>query len=244
MISSHSDCWIPVRSKPIDARVRLFCFPYAGGGASIFRSWSMPGIEICGIQLPGRESRIREIPLRSMDRLADQAAEAVSKYGDLPRAFYGHSMGALVAYELMARLGGTHLFVGGCASPRRVPAQQQLHRLPDAELMAAIASWNGTPEAVLREPELMALMLPALRADLEIFEQYSTGPETRLHCPVTAFAGDSDDRAPAASMEMWRSVTRGAFQLQVLEGGHFFLRDSRQALLGFIQRELGVEHRA
>ena len=241
MILSHSDRWIPVRSKPIDPRIRLFCFPYAGAGASIYRSWSISGIEVCGIQLPGREGRITEALYRSMDRLVDEAANAISRYDDLPRAFYGHSMGALVAYELIARLGGAHLFVSGCSSPRRVPAQQQLHRLPDAELIAAIASWNGTPEAVLREPELMSLMLPVVRADLEIFEQYATSSGTLLQCPITAIAGDSDDRAPAAGMENWRSVTKGPFRLHVIKGGHFFLRDSRQTLLELIQRELGVE---
>src|SRR5215217_254651 len=177
--------WLVKRKPNRRASVRLFCFPYAGGGDSIFRSWQeslSDTIEVCPVQLPGRGSRIAEPPYTEMDQLVRAAGQAIAPYLDKPFALFGHSMGALIAFEFARYLRKeysaepVHLFVSGRPSPQSTSEPLDLDQL-DTELPEILSSRNGRPAQSLKDPELMELVLPMLRADLALCESYSYAPE-------------------------------------------------------------------
>ncbi|HVE76616.1 MAG TPA: alpha/beta fold hydrolase, partial [Actinomycetota bacterium] len=172
--------WFQFLGADKDARVRLFGIPYAGGGASIFRPWAelLPApVQLCPVQLPGREWRIKETPATRMDDLVGALAEAVDPYTDLPFGLFGHSLGALVAFELARRLESegkppVHLFVSGHRAPQIPTSDRKLHQVPDSLFLMELRRLQGTPEEVLQNPELMRLIAPVLRADFEMAETY------------------------------------------------------------------------
>ncbi|HSE19636.1 MAG TPA: alpha/beta fold hydrolase [Pyrinomonadaceae bacterium] len=216
------------------ADVRLFCFPYAGGGDSIFHSWqqSVPAaIEVCPVQLPGRGSRIAEPPFTDISQLVCAAAQALPL--DKPFALFGHSMGALIAFELARYLRKEysaqplHLFVSGRPSPQTISESYELDQL-DAAL----------PEMLPGNPELMELVLPLLRADLAVCKSYVYTPQPPFSFPITAFGGLEDDGVPRHCLEGWREHTTGSFRLRFFPGDHFFLETCRLPLLEAISKEL------
>lgn len=227
--------WKPNRS----AGVRLFCFPYAGGGDSIFRSWQQSlsdTIEVCPVQLPGRGSRIAEPPCADINQLVRCAAQALAPYLDKPFALFGHSMGALIAFELARHMRREcsaqpiHLFVSGRPSPQTMSEPSDLDQL-DSEL----------PEMLrrqIRNPELRELVLPVLRADLALCKSYIYTPETPFLFPITAFGGLDDHGVPRHCLEGWREHTTGPFVLRMFPGDHFFLDTCRLLLLEAISKEL------
>lgn len=230
------------------ARLRLFCFPYAGGGASIFRTWSagLPAaVEVQAVQLPGREARWRDPAFRQLAPLADVLAAEIRPQLDRPAVFFGHSMGAALAFEVTRRLvraGGpvpVHLLVSGRNAPRVPDDEPPIYGLPRAEFLAELRQYAGTPEEVLANDELMDLVEPLLRADFELIETYAYEPDgTSLALPVTAFTGLDDHDVPLAKVEPWAAETAGPFRCHVLPGGHFFLNDHRAELLALVGREL------
>src|SRR5437763_15337105 len=168
--------WLVSRKPNPRARVRLFCFPYAGGGDSVFRAWQKglsEAIEVCPVQLPGRGARISEPPFTELSPLVRAAAQALAPHLDKPFAFFGHSMGALICFELARHLrkdGGpqpVHLFVSGRCGPQ-TPREPFAGDLPDSEFQEMLRRYNGTPEEVLENRELMELLLPAVRADFAL----------------------------------------------------------------------------
>ena len=228
------------------ASVRLFCFPYAGGGDSIFRSWQRilaDTIEVCPVQLPGRGSRIMEPPCTTIDELVESAGEALVPYLDKPFALFGHSMGALIGFELARHLRREysaqpiHLFVSGRCSPqsRNEPIDP---RLFDSALSGMLRRYNGTPEEALENPELMDLVLPVLRADFALCKSYIYTPQPPFSFSITAFGGLDDHGVPRRFIEGWREHTTGPFALRMLPGDHFFLNTSRLLLLEAISKEL------
>lgn len=238
--------WVVCPKPNGTARLRLFCFPYAGAGPSIFRAWSddLPReVEICAIQLPGREGRFKEPPFRRLAPLVQALATGIAPWLTIPFAFFGHSMGALVSFELtreLRRRGATtpvHLFLSGRRAPQ-VPEPDPLHMLPEPELLAKLRAMGGIPEVVLREPELVALFLPILRADLTVIEAVDVALEEPLECPISTFGGTQDGRASRADLEAWRQHTRRDFTLEMLPGGHFFLQSARLSLLRSMSRTL------
>ena len=240
-----SDLWVVRYQATTTARVRLFCFPYAGGAAHIFRQWqqSLPAaVELCAVQPPGRGSRMTEQPVINLSDLIAAAAPALGSYLELPFAFFGHSMGALIAFELarhLRRAGGegpTHLFLSGCRAPQRACAIT--YNLPEPEFLAEIRRLNGTPPEVLEQPELLAFMLPLLRADFAVVQTYEYAEEPPLACPLTVFGGLQDEDVSVESLEAWREHTSAAFSLRMLPGDHFFLHSSQGPLLEVISREL------
>lgn len=232
--------WVAFRAATGRARLRLFCLPYAGGGASVFRTWPVglpPDVEVCPIQLPGRETRLAEAPFSRLAALVDALGEGLRPYLDLPFALFGHSMGALVGFELARRLRGRygssprHLFVSARRAPHLPERRPPIHRLPDPALVEELRRLNGTPEAVLRNGELMRLMLPALRADLAVCETYVHVEQAPLECPVSALGGVDDLEVPGGDLAAWAEQTRGPFALHMLPGDHFFLQGSRDGVL-------------
>lgn len=248
MSAASDDAWIKrFHSRP-EAQLRLFCFPYAGGGASVFRLWpeGLPeGVEVCAVQLPGRESRWREEAFRRLDPLADATTEALADRLGGSFAFFGHSMGAILAFEVARRLrrrgvpGPRHLFVSGRPAPRVEDDDPPIRDLPRDEFIDAVRAYSGTPEEVLQNEELMELMEPLLRADFSVSETYEYRPDPEpLAFPLTVFGGLQDDEVPPEDLEAWRLETRGEFRKHLLEGGHFFLHEKRDEVLRTVSREL------
>lgn len=242
------DRWIKVFQPQPEAQLRLYCFPYAGGGASIYRLWhrELPGgVEVCAVQLPGRESRWREEPFRRTEPLADAATEALSPRLGRPYAFFGHSMGAVLAFEVTRRLrrrgleGPRHLFVSGRSAPRVETADPPIRDLPRDEFIEAVRGYSGTPEEVLQNRELMELVEPLLRADFSVSETYDYRPDAEpLDVPLTVLGGLGDPDVPPEDLEAWRLETRGPYRKHLLDGGHFFLHEKREEVLRIVSREL------
>jgi medium-chain acyl-[acyl-carrier-protein] hydrolase len=241
--------WIPRLRSTGETRVRLFCFPYAGGAAAVFREWAPalpPTVEVCPIQLPGRGSRFREPPFRRLADLVPAALEALRACFDRPFALFGHSMGALVAYELtreLRRRGAplpVLLIVSGHEAPHRQPPLPPMAHLPDPELIEEVRRrYDGIPEEVLAEPELLELLVPVLRADMTVLESHGHVAEAPLPCALSCFAGEGDRHLSREDLEGWREHTLGSFRLRVFPGGHFFIDDSRNAVLASIAEDLG-----
>jgi medium-chain acyl-[acyl-carrier-protein] hydrolase len=239
------------RPRP-DATLRLLCLPYAGGGASVFRAWHEglpPSVEVLAVQLPGRESRFREPPIRDLSELVPLLADALLPHRKAPFAIFGHSMGAAIALalcrELVRRRDALprHLFVSGRRAPDRPARLPPTYHLPDRDFLEAMVQrYNAIPQAVLAEPELVALFLPMLKADAALIEARELPEAPPLDCPITAFGSPDDTIAPPDDIEAWRSQTRAAFDTQFFPGGHFFLNPpaGRTLLLQAISSRLGA----
>ena len=235
--------WLIVSEPRQHTTCRLFCFPYAGGGAALFRAWpaALPAtIELCAVQLPGREERLHEAPLCRWPELLGQLTVALEPWLDKPFAFFGHSMGAVIALALAhywrSRYKPQQLFLSACPAPGAL-AQTPLHCLADAEFMAAVdARYGNIPTAMLTQPELMALFVPSLRADFMLYETYTDyaatkGAVTPLTCPLTIFGGLQDQLVRREDLMAWRSQTTGRCTIRMFPGDHFFLKSAQSPLL-------------
>lgn len=226
------------------ARLRLFCFPYAGGGSWVFRNWAdgLPDVEVWAVQLPGRERRIREAPIGSIATLADRAVAGLLPLLTGPYAFFGHSMGAMVGFEVARRLRQrppAKLIVSAQSAPQ-LPREREVvrHLLPDAELIDELSRLGGTPPEVLENKELLELLLPVIRADFEAVETYEYTDERPLACPIAAYGGLQDVHIPAENIEAWRAQTTGACRSHFFDGDHFYLNPLRAELLAELRRDL------
>jgi medium-chain acyl-[acyl-carrier-protein] hydrolase len=233
------------RSNP-RAALRLLCFPYAGGGASIFRTWpdALPAeVELWRVELPGRETRVKEAPFQQLAPLLASLVDAIAGHLEAPFAIYGHSFGALLGFsfarELRRRSLGApvHLFVSGRRAPQ-LSEPSPMRQLPDPEFLARLRRLGGIPDAVFDEPELIAYFLPTLRADIAVNETAMPAQEAPLACPITALGGLTDDRASATELDAWHAQTSAAFEREMFPGGHFFLQSERTALLASLSRRL------
>jgi medium-chain acyl-[acyl-carrier-protein] hydrolase len=227
--------------------MRLFCFPYAGGGASAYRGWaaSLPAdLEVCPVQLPGRESRLREPAFDRPEPLVATLADALGAHLDLPFAFFGHSMGAMLSFELareLRRRGSAlplHLFVSGRRAPQVPSREEDIHALPEPEFLAKLRELNGTPEEVLQHAELMRLLTPVLRADFAVNETYVFRPEAPLDLGISAFGGLGDQEVTREDIVGWSEHARGPFRLRMLPGDHFFLHSARDLITESLARDL------
>jgi medium-chain acyl-[acyl-carrier-protein] hydrolase len=231
-----------------NAKLRLFCFPYAGAAATVYRLWpaDLPAdVEVCAIQLPGRGNRLAEAPLTSMPALVDALVPALLPHLDLPFAFFGHSMGAVVAYEVAHALAAGsdpmpwQLFLSGRRPPRIPGAETQLHLLDDEAFVVEInRRYGGIPREVLQEPEILALLLPCLRADIRAMETHRPPARGPLAIPISVFGGADDRLAPRHQLDAWRAETSRAFQVTTFAGGHFYLERQRQPLLAELAASL------
>lgn len=230
---------------------RLFCFPYAGGSASLYNAWSPylpPTVDVCAIQLPGRENRLFEPPLADLPALVETLAQVLSPYLTMPCAFFGHSMGALIGFELARYLWArehfvpARLFVSAHRAPQLPGRRPALHTLPDADLLLELQRFQGASMAVFEEEELMELMLPAVRADFTLCETYGYTEGPPLVCPISVFGGRSDRDISYTDLAGWREQTSKGFTLRVLPGDHFFLHGQRAAVLQSICADLAYLH--
>jgi medium-chain acyl-[acyl-carrier-protein] hydrolase len=245
MAKQASAPWI-VRSRS-HPRLRLFCFPYAGGGASIFRLWSkdLPEeVEVCPVYLPGRENRFLEPGFTDVHALAQTLTDELLPYTDIPFALFGHSMGGMICYVWachMRKLHGrtpAHIFISGQRAPQLPPRHAPIHHLPDAAFLEELFRLGGTPAAVMQNKELMELMLPLLRADFTLYETYTYVPDAPFDCPISTYYGEQDDLVSANELAAWGEHARGPFTLTGIPGKHFFLQSSQNLLLQAINQEL------
>ncbi|MGB3534595.1 MAG: thioesterase II family protein [Microcoleaceae cyanobacterium] len=230
-----------------EAQLRLFCFHYAGGGSLIFRNWSndlSSNIELYAIELPGRGKRLCETPYTELQALIQTLSLAFSSYLDKPFAFFGHSMGGLVSFELARQLRQEYhlsprcLFVSGCRAPQFPNPHPPIHQLSDAEFIEELRRFNGTPEAILQNQELMELLLPSLRADFAIIETYNYQHELPFDCNIIAFSGSEDQKVSQTEMQAWQQQTNANFHLYTLPGDHFFLHSHQLTLLQLLNQEI------
>jgi surfactin synthase thioesterase subunit len=240
-------------SEDSDAARQLFCFAHAGGGPSFFRPWRArlaPEIAVRRVLLPGREWRLEEPPFRHITELAGPLCAALDPYLDQPYALFGHSMGAVVAYEVArwfsgsSRPGPTCLIVSGRRAPGLASGRRRLSELPDDQFVAEVGRLNGIPPEVLGEPELLDMLLPALRADFELAETYQPLPGGRLACPVVAYLSTADPEVDDAGVLRWREVTTGEFAMRVFRGDHFYLKGGRPDVLTAVRDDLRPERSA
>ena len=236
---------VPLTKK--QASLRLFCFPYAGGSARIFQKWPQKfpaSVEVCPLQYPGRGSRLREPPFVRLEPLVQDIAKTLLPLLDKPFAFFGHSMGAIVAFELARQLRRLHkelpvqMFISGSRAPQLADRTRHVYDLPEPEFIEELRRLNGTAPEVLEHPELMELMLPLLRADFAVAQTYTCVPEPPLACPISAYGGLEDTSVLAESLEAWREQTTGPFSLRMFPGDHFFLHTAESLLLRKITDEL------
>jgi medium-chain acyl-[acyl-carrier-protein] hydrolase len=240
---SMNNSWVSIPQPNSKSKIRLFCFPYAGGGATAFYAWGkqLPiEIELCKVLLPGRETRLKEPLFTDLAALVTALANGLLPYLDRPFALFGHSMGALVAFELSRHLGHRehklpdHLFISGHRAPHLPDSLPPLRNLSDNEFIRQLRHYGGTPEAVFQDRELLDIFMPILRADFTILETYQHNFGSPLNCPITAFGGLCDPIANCIEIEAWREHTTKQFCSHFFSGGHFFISQHQSALLRHI----------
>lgn len=225
--------WFNTYGFPQQQQSRIFAFPYSGAGSLAYHKWAQAyrdsATDFLSVQLPGRENRFNEPPPDDLPKLVSTLAKAISPLLDKPYVFFGHSLGALLAFELCRELRRqgqplpVHLIVSAFRSPEHPNPNRELHRLSDPDLISAIGAYGGTPPQVLANKELMGLLLPMLRADFKLHETYRYQDDSPLPCPLTALTGTTDPFVTHAHMQNWQQQTTARFQHLPLTGGHFFL---------------------
>lgn len=239
--------WMAYTKTKPQTRLRLFCFPYAGGGASTFRTWAEdlpPEVQVCSIQLPGRENRFNEPPYAQLTPLLQTLADVLLPYLSLPFALFGHSMGALVSFEFARHLRREyalqpiHMFLSGCRAPQVPNRHPPIHQLPQSEFVAELSRLKTIPKAVLENDELLGLLLPTLRADFAIYEQHTYSAQALLDCPISVFAGSHDNLVCKEDVVAWREETCAACSFRMFPGDHFFLQSARRLVLQAVSQDL------
>jgi medium-chain acyl-[acyl-carrier-protein] hydrolase len=225
----------------------VFCVPHAGAGPSYYAHWvaELPeDVELCLVHLPGREARLTELPLDDVQAIAQRVVRACADLLDLPFVLFGHSMGALVAYETARRLTAAprRLFVSACPPAHRLVEEPPVAHLPDDEFLAEVRrAYQGIPDDVWNDRALMRMMLPAMRADFAAYENYEWVRRTPLSCPVTVLGGTADSLVPTASLAGWAELTEGDCEVGMFEGGHFYLSDARHEVQRMVTEALLVD---
>ncbi|WP_158943732.1 thioesterase II family protein [Granulicella sp. S190] len=236
-----------MRSSNPGATVRLCLFPCAGGSASSYQEWTadVPSfLDTFAIQLPGRANRFLEEPLKTLAPICEALCDELEQFATMPVAFFGHSLGALIAFEVCRELRRRrqrlpiHLFVAGRAAPQVMARTRPIRDLPDAEFLVELNRMGGIPPEIQENTELMELLTPILKADITLHETYSLAPETRLACPITAFGGVSDADVTLDDVRGWQEQTEAGFFFREFEGGHFFVNAERKKLIQIIAARL------
>lgn len=239
--------WVTFCRPVPDAKLRLFCFPYAGGTSLTYRAWPLglpADVEVCAIQLPGHGTRLHEPLFDRLTPLLDALVPNLVPFLNKPFVFFGHSMGALLAFELSRRLRNDyarlpqHLFISGHRPAQTRDTKKRTFDLPEPEFIEELRRLNGTPTEVLEHPELLEVMIPVLRADFAIAQTYQYVDEQPLECDLTAFGGVSDTTVNREHLEVWQTHTSGKFKLRMFLGDHFYLHTARTSLLQTIALDL------
>ncbi|MEM7417085.1 MAG: alpha/beta fold hydrolase [Gemmatimonadota bacterium] len=241
--------WFLTLAPRPEAPVRLFCLPYAGGSAAVYREWGKKlhdSIEVSAVELPGRGWRLKDPPLDDLHALADLTAHAIALAVDRPFALFGHSMGAWLAL-LVARcleeraLTPTRLVVSGRQAPSMGSTTAPLSHLDDDAFVDEVENRYGAmPRQIMDDPDLRALFLPTLRADIRALEGYQHDAGRPLPCPITAWGGEDDALVPRAHLELWSEETASTFDCRTFPGRHFYFQPDPTAVLATLDQVVGV----
>lgn len=249
MLTTTKNQWIVTPIPRIRAKLNLYCLPFAGGSSNSFRSWAPllpPAVELRAFELPGHGSRLNENLYRRIDDLIPPLAEALARFTDRPFALFGHSMGALLGYELVLKLQEDynlrpiHVFLSGHGAPTLPEREEPIHQLPKQEFLAKIRQYNGTPHEVLENRELIELMEPILRADFEACETYQPTEVRPIHAPMTVMGGINDPGAARSDLEAWKDFTTKTFNVRMFPGDHFYLLQHKMTLLQAILQDINT----
>ena len=231
-----------------DARIRLYCIPYAGGGASVYREWQdkLPSIvEVQSIQLPGRENRLMEEPFSDAREAARALADVIEPDLDRTFAVFGHSMGALIGFELLRELEArganppAHFFASAFRAPQVENPDSALHELPDAELLDELdRRYDAIPAAARESEELLDLIMPGIRADTSVCDGYSYVEGAKLSCPISVLGGKADAIVKPELLEPWSEQTSAGFEFDLFEGDHFYLQPRQDEVLALVSKRL------
>jgi len=245
--------WEPMPAKLVSlhhrtaGEVNLHCLPHSGGAASMFNTWNrlaLGEVAICPVEFPGHGTRLREPLLRDMESLVDSLVASIGPMIWQPFAFFGHSMGGLVCFELVRRLRKqyqrepVHLFISANSAPHLPNLEEPLSALPEDTLVQKVKELNGSAAELLDNPELREVFLPVLRADFALCETYQYHPDEPLHCPVTVLGGLNDKTVSREDLEAWRVYTTGPFRVRMFPGDHFYIHRCQDVLLEVLAREL------
>ncbi|WPY01820.1 Thioesterase (plasmid) [Candidatus Trichorickettsia mobilis] len=245
-MSRCDDWFIPFKQEK-NAYVRLFCFHYGGGSATTYREWTkglIEHVELVAIQLPGREHRFSEPLLYNISHVVDKLCENFSSYIGKPFVFFGHSIGALIAFEFVRTLRRKgmpqpkHLIISGAKAPQVALKRAPIYNLTDSKLIEEIRKYNGIPISILEDEELMAIFLPIIRADFFISETYKYTSEEPLTFPITSLGGLGDDTFDFEDLLKWKEQTSSSFEYNLLPGDHFFIRSSYQKVIRIVNQIL------
>jgi medium-chain acyl-[acyl-carrier-protein] hydrolase len=242
-----SSRWFESLSTTYEPLLRLFCFPYAGGSAHVFREWQRylaPEIDVCLVHLPGRAQRICELPHTRLLALVEEVADAIGTQIDEPFAFYGHSMGGLISFELARELRRrrceipVHLFVSAHPSPVAKKRLPHTFNLPLPEFIAEIRKFNGTPKELFDYPELQEAWLPLLRADFEMTDTYEYLADSALGCPIMVYGGEKDEIVSAKNLAAWGQLTSAKCEIRIFPGDHFFIQNHKTEFVRVFRQDL------
>lgn len=245
--SNYRDEWFFCKKPNVGASMRLFCFPFSGGGASVFNGWvepAGPGIEICALQLPGRETRYPEPKVKDFDYLVEQTARAIYEYRDKSFAIFGYSFGALLAFEVCRELRRQdmvmplHLFVAACQAPQIPDAYPPISMLDDREFVEKVEELFEPQSEAWNHLELRDFLLPVLRDDIAVCESYVYREEAPLSCPIHVFAGEQDRSISVDSTRYWSEQSTGTVCQYVFPGGHFFIDNSVDEIISLVSSAL------
>jgi medium-chain acyl-[acyl-carrier-protein] hydrolase len=243
----EAPAWFSFPKPNPRARLRLFCFPYAGGGANIFYRWpgSLPeSVELCLVHLPGRQQRINEPPFERLSEMMEAIERPLLPYLDKPLALFGHSMGGLISFELSRHLRRNYgvqpsqLFVSGCGAPQRSQALPPIQSLPPDRFLVELGRVIGVNGRMTANSQLAALMLPTLKADFALCQTYSYTPEPPLDCAMSVYGGLRDVNVKYEHLEGWREETTGAVAIHLFGGDHFFIHTAEPLLLDRLSKDL------
>lgn len=239
--------WFEHLSRTKEPSLRLFCFPYAGGSSEIYRGWQrwLPEqVDVCLVHLPGRGKRFGEQPFTRLPALVQAIADRISLELEGPYALFGHSMGALISFELSRELfrrnstAPERLFVSGRSAPHLPSERSVTFNLPHDELIAEVKRLNGTPPEVLENPELMEIFISPLRADFEIVETYKYCPEEPLPSPITVYGGLQDEHVPLEHCRAWNVQTSAGCNVRMFAGDHFFIREPQSDFIAAFRKDV------
>lgn len=227
--------------------MRLFCFPFGGGGASVFHGWIEavgPGIEIRALQLPGRETRYSEPRVKDLEYLVEETAQAIHEYRDKPFAIFGYSFGALLAFEVSRELRRqgmampVHLLIAACQAPQIPDAYPPISMLGDREFVQQVEDLYEPQGEAWNHLELRNFLLPILRDDISACESYIYREEAPLSCPIDVFAGEQDRSISVGSTRHWAEQSTSTINHHVFPGGHFFIDNSADEIIALVSSAL------